>query len=161
LNETDLSSRPGSNRLLANGDDNADKTTKVTATESGSESGKDKDTRASRKPGMASLQPAAKPAHLQPRRSATHLNNRNKAASEISVNNMTVETETVSTVPDVSLIADREGPGTLRARLSTETIRPKKERKRVRKTPSITSGPCESPPRKKGGEFFLSCVDYC
>ena len=63
---------------------------------------------------------------------------------------MTVETETVSSVPQATLSGGSErsgnsrgegGPGSLRLRPSTETIRPKKDRKKTsRKQHSIQSG---------------------
>lgn len=101
---------------------------------------------ASRKPSINQLTP--KPPAVQPRKSFQHLNPaRNK---EGSVKSMTVETETVSN-PD--LIADREGrsisgrldgSGSIRTKASTETIRPKRDRKRVRKTHNIANGPASS-----------------
>ncbi|KAF2237347.1 hypothetical protein EV356DRAFT_511482 [Viridothelium virens] len=64
--------------------------------------------------------------------------------------NMTVETETVSSVPQATLSGGSErsgnsrgegGPGSLRLKPSTETIRPKKDRKKAsRKQTSIQSG---------------------
>ncbi|KAI9666603.1 MAG: hypothetical protein M1821_004539 [Bathelium mastoideum] len=64
--------------------------------------------------------------------------------------NMTVETETVSSVPQATLSAGSErsgnsrgegGPGSLRLKPSTETIRPRKDRKKTsRKQTSIQSG---------------------
>ena len=61
---------------------------------------------------------------------------------------MTVETETVSSIPQAASSnagdragALREGGGTLRSKASSETIRPKKEKKRVvKKPPSLVSG---------------------
>ncbi|KAL1859572.1 Vacuolar inheritance and morphology protein [Diaporthe australafricana] len=68
--------------------------------------------------------------------------------SEGSVQHMTVETETVTSIPQHSLapVAVKEGPsGTLRTRPSSETIRPKKEKKRPsRKQPNIGSGTASS-----------------
>ena len=64
--------------------------------------------------------------------------------------NMTVETETVSSVPQATLSGGSErsgnsrgegGPGSLRLKPSTETIRPRKDRKKTsRKQTSIQSG---------------------
>jgi hypothetical protein len=59
-----------------------------------------------------------------------------------STQSMTVETETVSSIPQVALTtATKEGGnGTLKAKPSTETIRPKKEKKRnVRKQPAVNA----------------------
>lgn len=69
--------------------------------------------------------------------------------SEGSVQHMTVETETVTSIPQHSLapVAVKEGTGgTLRTKPSSETIRPKKEKKRPsRKQPHIGSGTGETP----------------
>lgn len=69
-----------------------------------------------------------------------------KPSSEGSSQNMTVETETVSSVSQISV-----GPaglgiiGSLRVKPSNETIRPRKEKKKVvRKPPSLTSGAASS-----------------
>ncbi|POS76039.1 phospholipid metabolism enzyme regulator [Diaporthe helianthi] len=68
--------------------------------------------------------------------------------SEGSVQHMTVETETVTSIPQHSLapVAVKEGTsGTLRAKPSSETIRPKKEKKRPsRKQPNIGTGTASS-----------------
>ena len=56
---------------------------------------------------------------------------------------MTVETETVSSIPQIAVGGTAGAPnnGSIRAKLSSETIRPKKEKKKTaRKTPSVTSG---------------------
>jgi len=57
-------------------------------------------------------------------------------------NMMTVETETVSSIPQIAVGGSLGGPinGSLRAKPSSETIRPKKEKKKARKAPSVTSG---------------------
>lgn len=75
---------------------------------------------------------------------------RGKAGGEGSTRNMTVETETVSSIPQVALGGTVGGPnGSIRAKPSSETIRPKKEKKKTaRKAPSVTSG--------TGEQFFLS-----
>lgn len=68
--------------------------------------------------------------------------------SEGSAQHMTVETETVTSIPQVSLapVPTKEGGnGTLRAKPSSETIRPKKEKKKTnRKHPNVTSGTGET-----------------
>lgn len=123
--------------------------------ESGSESGGNKSGSANtnnkgrRKSAIASN--SARPNTVLPRKSFTHLNStRGKVGSEGSVRNMTVETETVSSIPQVAVgggAGERGMPGrpdtvgSLRLKPSAETIRPKKEKKKVvRKTPSINSG---------------------
>ncbi|OAA42242.1 hypothetical protein NOR_05091 [Metarhizium rileyi] len=60
---------------------------------------------------------------------------------------MTVETETVSSIPQVALTtATKEGGnGTLKAKPSTETIKPKKDKKRTaRKQPAVGAGTASS-----------------
>lgn len=68
---------------------------------------------------------------------------RGKPSGEGSTKNMTVETETVSSIPQVA-VGGTGGPGingSLRAKPSSETIRPKKDKKKtIRKAPSVTSG---------------------
>ena len=123
--------------------------------ESGSESGGNRsgnarnNDEARRKSLIASN--SARPKTVLPRKSFTHLNSpRAKVGSEGSVRNMTVETETVSSIPQVAvgggagergLPGRTENGGSIRLKPSAETIRPKKEKKKVvRKTPSINSG---------------------
>jgi Vacuolar segregation subunit 7 len=69
---------------------------------------------------------------------------RGKPSGEGSSKNMTVETETVSSIPQVAVGGGTGGAGSnsgLRAKPSSETIRPKREKKKTtRKTPSVTSG---------------------
>lgn len=134
-----------------------DATPKATGTrpESGSESGgavsagPQKESKESRKAVLANN--PAKPQVVHPKRSITQLlPAKGRKGSEGMVKNMTVETETVSTIPQVSLgggAGERTGlgrvetAGSLRLKPSTETIRPKKEKKRVaRKAPSLNSG---------------------
>ena len=70
-----------------------------------------------------------------------------KSSAEPATKNMTVETETVNSVaqatlnaPDRTLTGRADGGGTLKAKASNDTIRPKKERKKQsRKAPSINS----------------------
>ncbi|EHL00429.1 hypothetical protein M7I_3715 [Glarea lozoyensis 74030] len=70
-------------------------------------------------------------------------------ASEGSGRNMTVETEVVSSIPQVA-VGTRDtmslgGNGSIRNKPSSETIRPKKEKKKTtRKTPSVASGTASS-----------------
>ncbi|KAE8454046.1 hypothetical protein EG329_007822 [Mollisiaceae sp. DMI_Dod_QoI] len=67
---------------------------------------------------------------------------RGKPSGEGSTKNMTVETETVSSIPQVAVgpIGGGGGNGSIRTKPSTETIRPKKEKKKTaRKAPSVTS----------------------
>lgn len=72
-----------------------------------------------------------------------------KSRTQTEANRMTVETETVSSIPqstisstqsERSAAARNDGSGSLRMKPSSETIRPKKDRKKAKKAPSITSG---------------------
>ena len=124
-----------------------------TSVESGSESGGNKSTgnknESKDRQKVATNFTTAKPPTMMPRRSHTQLNSRSKVG-EGSVKNMTVETETVSSVPQVAVgggTGERGLPGrtdtgsSLRLKASNETIRPRKERKKTtRKAPSINSG---------------------
>lgn len=95
---------------------------------------------------------SSKPPVVQSKRSFTQLPfTKGKAAySDGFVQNMTVETETVSSIPQLALgggagernpLVRTETGGSLRLKPSNETIRPKKEKKRVvRKAPSANSG---------------------
>lgn len=72
---------------------------------------------------------------------------RGKASGEGSTKNMTVETETVSSIPQVALggPGGASNAGSIRTKASTETIRPKKEKKKTtRKAPSVTTGTASS-----------------
>jgi hypothetical protein len=73
-----------------------------------------------------------------------------KSLAEPALKNMTVETETVSSIPQATLAPNGNGraeaSGTLRVKVSNETIRPKKERKKTsKKAPSINAAPRRSP----------------
>lgn len=74
---------------------------------------------------------------------STKANNPKCKPSEGSVQHMTVETETVASVPQVSLApaGTKEGTnGTLRTKPSSETIRPKKEKKKASRKTNVGSG---------------------
>ena len=123
--------------------------------ESGNESGAPKTvTRsttdiAKEMPKSAPLAHSVKPL-IHTKKSFTQLLPTKAKVQEGSAKNMIVETETVSTIPQVALgggagernLAGRaDTGGSLRLKPSNETIRPKKEKKRVvRKAPSINSG---------------------
>ncbi len=95
---------------------------------------------------------SAKPPVVQSKRSFTQLpfTKSKTGPSDGSVKNMTVETETVSSIPQLALgggagerhpLRRTETGGSLRLKPSNETIRPKKEKKKlVRKAPSANSG---------------------
>ncbi|KAM0264438.1 hypothetical protein ACHAQJ_000629 [Trichoderma viride] len=83
------------------------------------------------------------PPLLSRQSSAIMLSKQAKARPEGSTQTMTVETETVSSIPQVALTV---GPktdgmnGTLRTKQSTETIKPKKEKKRSSRKQPVSSG---------------------
>ena len=122
--------------------------------ESGSDSGGRKDTRGKddgrvvAKPGPTGS--SSKPQIMHSKKSITQLLPSKAKVQEGSAKNMIVETETVSTIPQVALgggagernITGRtDTGGSLRLKPSNETIRPKKEKKRVaRKAPSVSAG---------------------
>ena len=91
----------------------------------------------------------AKP-QIQTKKSLTQILPSKAKAQEGSAKNMIVETETVSTIPQVALgggagernlTGRTDTGGSLRLKPSNETIRPKKkEKKVVRKAPSLNSG---------------------
>lgn len=126
------------------------KNLKIT-TESGSESGGNKSsgTKSEKPPASATL---SRPTTVLPKRSHTSLNLAGAKAGGVdgSVRNMTVETETVSSIPQVSLgggagergVSGRKDQGgSVRLNPSNETIRPKKEKKKpVRKPTSLNAG---------------------
>ncbi|KAF2274655.1 uncharacterized protein EI97DRAFT_459935 [Westerdykella ornata] len=94
---------------------------------------------------------AQRPATLTPRASYSSLSTI-KSRTDVPTRNMTVETETVPSVPSQSNIGNQDrsasgrAEGSLRQKPSSETIRPKKEKSRPkRKAPSIVSGTGRSP----------------
>ena len=97
---------------------------------------------------------SSKPQVIRSKRSFTQLLPSKAKGPEAATKGMTVEAETVSTVPQVALgvaTGERTAPGrtetagSLRLKPSNETIRPKKERKKaVRKAPSINAGNASS-----------------
>jgi hypothetical protein len=76
-----------------------------------------------------------------------------KAKPEGSTQTMTVETETVSSIPQVALTTGSKtdsANGTLKPKPSSETIKPKKDKKRTTRKPTNVSGTCK---------FRSSCVE--
>lgn len=122
------------------------------AIESGSESGGNRSSDAKQKK-RARDSSITKTGDIPPKRSFTSLNGARGKPGDGSVRNMIVETETVSSVPQVSLgvgagergASGRADQGTIRMKPSTETIRPKKEKKRQsRKPTTLPSGTVSS-----------------
>lgn len=114
-----------------------DSTKRSSANESGSESG-GKGEMKLRTTSVPTIRPNA-PAS----KSAAAGVGRGKPPGEGSTRNMTVETETVVSIPQIPVNDGRVGGhnGSIRTKPSTETIRPKKEKKKTaRKAPSVTSG---------------------
>jgi hypothetical protein len=83
-------------------------------------------------------------------------------SADVALRNMTVTTETVTSIPQASIAtAERggagkaEAAGTLRTKKSNDTIRPKKERKRSSKKPaSVNAASCTCTPLSD----CVSCV---
>ncbi|GAW20984.1 hypothetical protein ANO14919_104970 [Xylariales sp. No.14919] len=115
----------------------------ATNSESGSDSGSVKtNTRRSSSTAPPSL------LHSRHSSSALMFSGRGQTTGESSSRNMTVETEEVKDMPQLSLIPNAGGQranGSLRTRASNETIKPKKEKKKnTRKTTSVASGNASS-----------------
>ena len=110
---------------------------------------------------------SSKPPVVQSKRSFTQLPfiKSKGNPSDGSVKNMTVETETVSSIPQLALgggagerhpLGRTDTGGSLRLKPSNETIRPRKEKKRVaRKAPSIHSGIGGSKPKPFHGHYHV------
>jgi hypothetical protein len=85
----------------------------------------------------------SRPASELAKRSFTSLTG-SKAKQPDPPRTMTVETETVTSMPQLlgpdRTGRDRDGNGSVRTKPSTETIRPKKKKEKSRKTPSIHAG---------------------
>src|SRR5699024_9387204 len=103
-----------------------------------------------------------KPGDIISKQSFTSLNTGKGKPGDGSMRNMIVETETVSSVPQVSLggTNERGGPGraepggSVRVKASNETIRPKKEKKKpTRKPTNLGSG--------TGTLYFSLCNWLC
>jgi hypothetical protein len=108
----------------------------------GQESGSDSGNRADTK------RPTSVPPAPVTRQSSAISSKQVKAKQENSTQNMTVETETVSSIPQIALSTATKsegGAGTLKTKPSTETIKPKKDKKRtMRKQPVVASGNASS-----------------
>ncbi len=142
---------PSANRAIEKSGENQARKIARTIAGSGSESGGNRsDGKGSPKRSIPKTAP--KTSSMPPLKSfaSTLSRTRGKPAKEGSTQNMTVETETVSSIPQVAvgggagergLSGRTDTGGSLRLKPSTETIRPKKDKKKtVRKAPSINSG---------------------
>jgi hypothetical protein len=107
--------------------------------ESGSESGNSK---------ADKRRPTSVPPPVVSRQSSALSTKGGKTKTEGSTQNMTVETETVPSIPQVALSTNAKGEnsnGTLKTKPSNETIKPRKEkRKTARKQPAAVAGTGES-----------------
>ncbi|KAJ5207251.1 Vacuolar segregation subunit 7 [Penicillium cf. griseofulvum] len=120
---------------------------------SGSDSGENRSSEPKEETRPQASGAARTPRTLMSQRSTTSLSAgaRGKPADG-SVRNMIVETETVSSIPQISMGvgngerggASRADQGTLRMKPSNETIRPRKEKKKTRRPNAITTGPVTS-----------------
>ncbi|KAF7550973.1 hypothetical protein G7046_g7845 [Stylonectria norvegica] len=105
--------------------------------ESGSDSGNGRDQRST----------TSVPPPLITRQSSALSTKQMKSKQEPSMQSMTVETETVPSIPQVALATGpkAEANGTLKTKPSSETIRPKKEKKKTtRKQPAVNAGTGEA-----------------
>jgi hypothetical protein len=88
--------------------------------------------------------PTSVPPPMITRQSSALSNKQMKSKQDGSIQTMTVETETVPSVPQVALTTAQKNEtsnGTLKTKQSTETIKPKKDKKKVtRKQPAVNSG---------------------
>jgi hypothetical protein len=136
-------------------DNGATKTIKSKASHPANESGSESGGKGEIKMRSTSTAPAAasRPSGAPTTKSfTTNGLGRGKASGEGSTKNMTVETETVSSIPQVALggPGGASNAGSIRTKASTETIRPKKEKKKTtRKAPSVTTGTGEQPNSSK------------
>jgi hypothetical protein len=124
---------------------NLKKNASTGANESGSESGGNKDESKLRSTPAAPTSSTVPPNTVAPAKSFSTgtVSARGKPSGEGSTKNMIVETETVSSIPQVAVggTGAAGGNSSLRAKPSSETIRPKKDKKKTtRKAPSVTSG---------------------
>lgn len=116
--------------------DHKSKAKQADKVDSGSESGEKKGEVKLKATASGMLRPTIVPT-LRPAASGTF----KKPSEGSSTKNMTVETETVSSVPIVAVGGGGTINGSIRAKPSSETIRPKKEkRKTARKQQSIAAG---------------------
>ncbi|KAI9893256.1 MAG: hypothetical protein M1814_000384 [Vezdaea aestivalis] len=133
--------------------------------ESGNESSGTKSDEQARKPSTGPAKPPtiSRSSTSLASKTIAALSSRTKPATDPSANKMTVEIETVSSIPQVAVggngPADRSAPrseagGTIRLKPSSETIRPKKEKKKtVRKAPSLNAG-------TGGFKNFHNCLSH-
>lgn len=139
-------------RLQKIEEDTTPKALKQGGAESGSESGGNKSSGPTEENRRRTSSGGARNGAIIPKRSTTSLSGARGKPAEGSVRNMIIETETVSSIPQVSLSAatgdrghsGRVDPGTLRMKPSTETIRPKKEKKKPRKPAPLPNGAASS-----------------
>ena len=86
------------------------------------------------------------PPPLVSRQSSAMSMKQTKSTTENLTENMTVETETVSSIPQSANAKTEGGNNTLKSKPSSETIRPKKDKKKtVRKQPPVSAGNGETP----------------
>lgn len=113
------------------------------AVESGSDSGGNKSSGSGED--KRKLPVSRPPGNVLPKRSMTSLNSARAKPGDAPVSNMIVETETVTSIPQVSLGVGagergsaRNEQGALRPKPSAETIRPRKEKKRTTRKPPVS-----------------------
>lgn len=134
---------PESDTALSDGGRTLRARTNLPTTEIGSDSA----------PNMADRRTTSVPPPPAARQSSSMSAKQGKAKPEGSTQTMTVETETVSSIPQVALTTGSKtdsANGTLKPKPSSETIKPKKDKKRTTRKPTNVSGTCK---------FRSSCVE--
>lgn len=147
LEET-ATSQIASQKSKSDATSNSVKSSHNAASESGSDSGSVKTS--TRRSSIAAPPPPPPLLHSRQSSSTLKFGGRGgQTSGESSSRNMTVETEEVKDMPQLSLIPNAGGQrmnGSLRTRPSTETIKPRKEKKKhTRKTTSVASNNGEPP----------------
>ncbi|OKL60486.1 hypothetical protein UA08_04438 [Talaromyces atroroseus] len=143
-------SKPASSTLIENAQFKSTDAAQQ-AVDSGSESGGNKSSESKEEKRRSST---SRPSGvILPQKSFTSLNSGRGKPSDGSVRNMIVETETVSSIPQVSLgvgagergnSGRNDQGGTVRMKPSVETIRPKKEKKKTTRKPTNVPGTASS-----------------
>ncbi|KAI2627408.1 vacuolar segregation subunit 7-domain-containing protein [Hypomontagnella submonticulosa] len=128
----------------------------ATNSESGSEGGNVRSN-----PRRTSTAGPAPSLHSRHSSSALKFGGKGPTSGESSSRNMTVETEQINNLQGISLAANTRGQGangSLRTKPSTETIKPKKEKKKhTRKTTSVASGNGEPSTSYQENKLRHSC----
>ena len=127
---------PESDTALSDGGRTLRARPNLPTTESGSDSA----------PNMVDRRTTSVPPPPVARQSSAMSAKQGKTKPEGSTQTMTVETETVSSIPQVALTTGSKtdgANGTLKPKPSSETIKPKKDKKKTTRKPTGVSGTCK------------------